>query len=90
MQGRLGERRIPHRTGCDSGGHEIDVSVWRGTRKRLDLLTATEADLRKVAQAVARKTKPVRGADKIGLAAGAVLNRHKVAKHFIPARQPMI
>jgi transposase len=52
-------------------------------RKRLDLLAATEADLRKVARAVARKTKPVRGADKIGLAAGAVLNRHKVAKHFI-------
>jgi hypothetical protein len=52
-------------------------------RKRLDLLAATEADLRKVVKAVARKTKPVRGADKIGLAAGAVLNRHKVAKHFI-------
>jgi hypothetical protein len=52
-------------------------------RKRLDLLAATEADLRKVAKAVARKTKPVRGADQIGLAAGAVLNRHKVAKHFI-------
>jgi transposase len=52
-------------------------------RKRLDLIAATEADLRKVAKAVARKTKPLRGADKIGLAAGAVLNRHKVAKHFI-------
>ena len=52
-------------------------------RKRLDLLAATEADLRKVAKAVARKTKPLRGPDKIGLAAGAVLNRHKVAKHFI-------
>src|SRR6478736_59693 len=52
-------------------------------RKRRDLLAATEADLRKVVKAVARKTKPLRGADKIGLAAGAVLNRHKVAKHFI-------
>ena len=51
-------------------------------RKRLDLLAATEADLRKVAKAVGRKTKPLRGADRIGLAAGAVLNRHKVAKHF--------
>jgi hypothetical protein len=51
-------------------------------RKRLDLLTATEADLRKVANAVARKNKPLRGADRIGLAVGAVLNRHKVAKHF--------
>jgi transposase len=52
-------------------------------RKRLDLLAATEADLRKVAKAIVRKTKPLRGADRIGLAAGAVLNRHKVAKHFI-------
>jgi Transposase DDE domain len=52
-------------------------------RKRLDLLAATEADLGKVAKAVARRTKPLRGADKIGLAAGAVLNRHKVAKHFV-------
>jgi hypothetical protein len=52
-------------------------------RKRRDLLAATEADLRKVAKAVSRKSKPLRGADKIGLAAGAVLNRHKVAKHFI-------
>ena len=51
-------------------------------RKRLDLLTATEADLRKVAKAVERKTKPLRGASRIGLAVGAVLNRHKVAKHF--------
>jgi transposase len=52
------------------------------TRKRQELLAATEADLRKVANAVSRKSKPLRGADQIGLAAGAVLNRHKVAKHF--------
>ncbi len=50
--------------------------------KRLDLLAATEADLRKVTKAVNRNTRPLRGADQIGLAAGAVLNRHKVAKHF--------
>ncbi len=35
------------------------------TRKRLDLLAATEADLRKVAKAVSRKTKPLRGADQM-------------------------
>ena len=51
-------------------------------RKRLDLLAATEADLRKVAKAVARKTKPLRGADKIGQAVGAVIDRRKVGKHF--------
>lgn len=51
-------------------------------RKRADLLAATEADLRQVAKAVSRKNKPLRGADQIGLAAGAVFNRHKMAKHF--------
>lgn len=52
-------------------------------RKRQDLLAATETDLLKVAKSVIRKRNPLRGADRIGLAAGAVLNRHKMAKHFI-------
>jgi hypothetical protein len=52
-------------------------------RKREDLLQATERDLDKVARAVTRERKPLRGRDTIGLAAGAVLNRHKVAKHFV-------
>src|SRR4051812_19993953 len=51
-------------------------------RKREDLLQATERDLAKVARAVARARKPLRGKDAIGLAVGKVLNRHKVAKHF--------
>ena len=51
-------------------------------RKRQDLLAATEADLARVAKAVTRQRKPLLGADQIGLAAGAVLNRHKMAKHF--------
>lgn len=51
-------------------------------RKRQDLLTATERDLAKVAAAVARKTKPLRGAGEIGLAVGAVLDKHKMAKHL--------
>jgi hypothetical protein len=51
-------------------------------RKRADLLLATERDLAKVAAAVARKTKPLRGEAKIGLAVGAVVNKHKMAKHF--------
>jgi transposase len=51
-------------------------------RKRQDLLAATETDLLKVAKSVTRKRNPLRGADRIGLAAGAVLNRHKMAKHF--------
>ncbi len=51
-------------------------------RKRQELLAATEAQLAKIAQAVARKRNPLRGADQIGLAAGAVFNRYRVAKHF--------
>lgn len=54
-------------------------------RKRQELLAATEADLRKVAAKVNRRRQPLRGAAEIGIAAGAVLNRHKVAKHFILA-----
>ncbi|MGH8324015.1 MAG: IS1634 family transposase, partial [Steroidobacteraceae bacterium] len=51
-------------------------------RKRGELLAATERDLGKVARAVSRQRKPLRRADRIGLAAGAVLDRHKMAKHF--------
>jgi transposase len=51
-------------------------------RKREDLLLATERDLAKVAVAVARKTRPLRGAAEIGLAVGAGLDKHKMAKHF--------
>jgi hypothetical protein len=51
-------------------------------RKREDLLQATERDLAKLARAVTRARRPLRSREAIGLAAGAVLNRHKVAKHF--------
>jgi len=51
-------------------------------RKREELLTATERDLTKVAAAVARKRRPLRGAAQIGMAVGVVLDKHKMAKHF--------
>src|SRR4051794_37935936 len=51
-------------------------------RKREDLLRATERALAGVARAVTRQRKPLRGKADIGLATGAVLNRHKMAKHF--------
>jgi Transposase DDE domain len=51
-------------------------------RKRESLLTATEADLEKIAAACARARRPLRGKDKIALRTGKVLNRRKVAKHF--------
>ena len=52
-------------------------------RKRESLLTATEADLEKIAAACARTRRPLRGKDKIALRAGKVLNRRKVGKHFV-------
>jgi len=51
-------------------------------RKREELLAATERDLAPIVRAVARKTNPLRGAAEIGLRVGAVLNKHKMAKHF--------
>jgi transposase len=51
-------------------------------RKREDLIRATERNLAKLAAAVARKARPLRGAAKIGVKVGAVLDKHKMAKHF--------
>jgi hypothetical protein len=50
-------------------------------RKREDLLRATQAKLAPI-QARVRDGK-LRGKDKIGLAVGKVIDRHKVAKHFL-------
>jgi transposase len=52
------------------------------TRKRHELLEATERELHTVARAVAREKRPLRGAAKIGVRVGKVLGRFKMAKHF--------
>jgi hypothetical protein len=52
------------------------------SRKREDLLRATERDLAAIAAAVRRKRAPLRGTAEIGLAVGAVIDRRKMAKHF--------
>ncbi len=51
-------------------------------RKREELLAATERDLARIQAAAARKRGPLRGTAPIGLAVGAIINKHKVAKHF--------
>jgi transposase len=58
-----------------------DLAAER-TRKRQDLLAATERDLGRIQTAVSRKRNPLRGAAAIGLAAGAVIEKHKMRKHF--------
>jgi hypothetical protein len=50
--------------------------------KREALLAATEKELEKIAKAVARERRPLRGQDKIGVRVGRVLGRFKMAKHF--------
>ena len=58
-----------------------DLAAER-SRKRQELLAATERDLARVQAAVVRRRAPLRGAAEIALAVGAVINRHKMAKHF--------
>ena len=58
-----------------------DLATERA-RKRLDLLAATERELGRIRAAVARKRDPLRGAAEIGIAVGAVIDKHKMRKHF--------
>src|SRR5271163_2414761 len=68
-----GERLIVCRNGALAGER---------ARKRADLLAATERDLARIAAAVVRKRQPLHGKAEIGLEIGAVLDKHKMAKHF--------
>lgn len=52
-------------------------------RKREDLLQATERELDKIVAATQRPKRRLTGQGKIGLRVGRVLQRFKVAKHFI-------
>jgi transposase len=52
------------------------------TRKRQDLLAATEKELTTIAAATTRNKRPLRGQDKIALRVGKVINHYKMAKHF--------
>ena len=52
-------------------------------RKRLELLAATEEQLAPIAAATRRERQPLRGAAAIGLRVGKVINRYKMAKHFV-------
>jgi hypothetical protein len=58
-----------------------DLAAER-TRKRQDLLAATERDLARIQAAVSRARNPLRGAAEIALAVGAAIEKHKMRKHF--------
>jgi hypothetical protein len=51
-------------------------------RKRAELLAGTEAELEKIAARTRQARRPLRGKDAIALAAGKVISKKKVAKHF--------
>lgn len=52
------------------------------SRKRKELLEATEKQLNKIVEATKRNKKPLRGRREIGLAVGKILGRYKMGKHF--------
>jgi hypothetical protein len=58
-----------------------DLAAKRA-HKRQALLEATERDLARIQTAVQRQRKPLRGAANIALAVGAVIEKHKMRKHF--------
>jgi len=58
-----------------------DLAAKRA-HKRQELLDATERDLARIQAAVARKRKPLHGATEIALAVGALIEKHKMRKHF--------
>jgi hypothetical protein len=81
------ERDMASITSPDFPGERLIVCRNRAlaeerTRKRADLLAATERDLKALADRVHRQRAPLRGEGKIGIAVGGVINRHRMAKHF--------
>jgi len=52
------------------------------SRKREELLQATEKNLEPIRLATLRKSNPLCGEKEIALRVGKVLNKHKMAKHF--------
>jgi len=83
--GLFDERNLAELTSPDYPGERLvvcrnPVLAAERARKRLDLLAATEAKLAPIIERVAAGR--LRGAARIGLAVGKVIDRHKVAKHF--------
>lgn len=52
------------------------------SRKRQELLAATEKKLEKIVAATRRAQRPLRGSQRIALAVGKLLGRSKMGKHF--------
>ena len=82
------ERNLAEVTSPDYPGERLIVCrnpllAEERTRKRQELLEATEKKLNEVVAATQRAKRRLKGKDKIGLKIGRVINRYKMAKHFI-------
>jgi hypothetical protein len=81
------ERDLAEITAPDYPGERLIVCrnpelARERARKRDALLVATERDLSRIAGQVRRRHAPLRGQAEIGLAVGAVIDGHKMGKHF--------
>ena len=81
------ERNLAEITAPDYPGERLVVCrnpdlARERARTRDDLLAATERDLSRIAAQVRRRSAPLRGKAAIGLAVGAVIDAHKMGKHF--------
>jgi len=81
------ERDMASITSPDFPGERLIVCrnaelAAKRAHKRHELLDATERDLTRIQAAVARRRDPLRGASEIALAVGAVIEKHKMRKHF--------
>src|SRR5689334_8703396 len=81
------ERNLAEITAPDYPGERLIVCrnselARERARKRDDLLAATERDLSRIVAHVRRRYAPLRGKAEIGLAVGAVIDRHKMGKHY--------
>jgi transposase len=81
------ERDMASITSPDFPGERLIVCrnaelAAKRAHKRQELLDATERDLTRIQAAVARRRDPLRGATEIALAVGAVIEKHKMRKHF--------
>ncbi|MBV8576238.1 MAG: IS1634 family transposase, partial [Acetobacteraceae bacterium] len=81
------ERNLAEITAPDYPGERLIVCrnpelARERARKRDDLLAATERDLSRIVAHVGRRHAPLRGKAEIGLAVGAVIDRHKMGKHY--------
>jgi hypothetical protein len=85
--GLFDERDLAEITSPDYPGERLIVCrnpllAEERTRKRADLLAATEKELDRVVAATQRPNRRLKGQEKITLRVGAVLGRFKMAKHF--------